>query len=99
MKNLKDSRCVAKAIEYEVARQVTVLETGGGVENETRSFDVGLEKTLTMRDKEVKQDYGFMPEPSSSPLCVDNSQQKDMISITPIRSTMPELPAKTRYEL
>ena len=71
MKNLKDSRSVARAIEYEVARQVIVLETGGGVENETRSFDIGLEKTLTMRDKEAKQEYGFMPELNLPPLhCV-----------------------------
>ena len=55
MKNLNDSRSVARAIEDKVARQVIVLETGGGVEN-----DLGLEKTLTMRDKEAKQDYTFL---------------------------------------
>jgi len=101
VKNLNSIRSVARAIEYEVARQVMVLENGGVVENETRSFDFGLKKTLTMRDKEAKQDYRFMPEPNLPPLrlCFDNTQQKDMINITPIRSTMPELPAQTREEL
>jgi aspartyl-tRNA(Asn)/glutamyl-tRNA(Gln) amidotransferase subunit B len=101
VKNLNSVRSVARAIEYEVARQVIVLEQGGVVENETRSFDFGLNKTITMRDKEAKQDYRFMPEPNLPPLrlCEDNSEQKDMINISPIRSSMPELPAQVRARL
>jgi len=101
VKNLNSVRSVARAIEYEVARQVMVLEQGGVVENETRSFDFGLKKTMTMRDKEAKQDYRFMPEPNLPPLrlCDDNSEQQDMINISPIRSSMPELPAQVRARL
>ena len=90
VKNLNSARSVARAIEYEVARQVMVLEQGGVVENETRSFDFGLNKTITMRDKEAKQDYRFMPEPNS--LHSGNWEQQDMIKTSPIRSSMPELP-------
>jgi len=102
VKNLNSIRSVARAIEYEVARQVMVLEEGGVVENETRSFDFGMKKTLPMRDKEAKQDYRFMPEPNLPPLrlCdVKNSEQTDIVNIFPIRSSMPELPGQTRARL
>eukprot|EP00092_Neocalanus_flemingeri_P027571 GFUD01029912.1.p1 GENE.GFUD01029912.1~~GFUD01029912.1.p1 ORF type:complete len:553 (+),score=205.74 GFUD01029912.1:39-1697(+) len=101
VKNLNSIRSVARAIEYEVARQVMMLEQGGVVENETRSFDLGMKKTLPMRDKEAKQDYRFMPEPNLPPLRLvdDNTDHTDMINISPIRSTMPELPAQTRSRL
>jgi len=101
VKNLNSIRCVAKAIEYEVARQVMVLELGAVVENETRSFDFGMKKTLPMRDKEAKQDYRFMPEPNLPPLrlCEGETNQRDMINISPIRCSMPELPAQTRARL
>jgi len=102
VKNLNSIRSVARAIEYEVARQVMVLEEGGVVENETRSFDFGMKKTLPMRDKEAKQDYRFMPEPNLPPLrlCdVNNSEQMNMVNISPIRSSMPELPGHTRTKL
>jgi aspartyl-tRNA(Asn)/glutamyl-tRNA(Gln) amidotransferase subunit B len=48
---------VCKAIEFEVERQISVLEAGGVVENETRNFDVDAKATVPMRDKESKQDY------------------------------------------
>ena len=102
VKNLNSIRSVARAIEYEVARQVMVLEEGGVVENETRSFDFGMKKTLPMRDKEAKQDYRFMPEPNLPPLrlCdVKNSEQRDIVNIFPIRTSMPELPGQTRTRL
>ena len=51
-----------------MARQIAVLESGGEVENETRSFDAISRRTLMMRDKEAKQDYRFMPEPNLPPL-------------------------------
>ena len=57
VKNLNSLRSVALSIEYEVMRQIQVLEDGGTIENETRSFDVDYNVTLPMRDKEVKQDY------------------------------------------
>ena len=57
VKNLNSVRSVCNAIEYEIGRQIGVLETGGVVENETMSFDAVTKETLTMRDKEKKQDY------------------------------------------
>jgi aspartyl-tRNA(Asn)/glutamyl-tRNA(Gln) amidotransferase subunit B len=59
VKNLNSLRSVALAIEYEVCRQTQVLEEGGVIENETRSFDVNNNVTVPMMDKEVKQDYRY----------------------------------------
>ena len=57
IKNLNSLRSVVGAVEYEVGRQVEVLEGGGTVENETRGYDPAARETTQMRDKEVKQDY------------------------------------------
>jgi len=57
VKNLNSIKSVVHAIENEIERQINVLSGGGKIENETRSFDVNLKKTVKMRDKEVKQDY------------------------------------------
>jgi len=82
VKNLNSVRSVAQAIEYEVARQVGVLEGGGQVENETRSFDPLARRTLAMRDKEAKQDYRFMPEPNLPPLRLRDSSVETPSSST-----------------
>jgi len=84
VKNLNSVRSVAQAIEYEVARQVGVLEGGGQVENETRSFDPESRRTVAMRDKEAKQDYRFMPEPNLPPLRLRDSSLE-----TPSSSSSP----------
>lgn len=55
IKNLSSLRSLVGAIQYEIQRQIEVLEGGGTVTNETRSFDVDRRMTLPMRDKEVKQ--------------------------------------------
>ena len=60
VKNLNSLKSVALAIEHEVERQIIVLESGGVIENETRSFDVTHKQTVPMRDKEVKQDYRYV---------------------------------------
>ena len=57
VKNLNSLKSVELAIEHEVLRQIQILEEGGIIENETRSFDVESRITVPMRDKEVKQDY------------------------------------------
>ena len=57
VKNINSVRRVVNAIEFEVERQIKVLESGGIIENETRSFDVEDKVTKPMRDKEAKQDY------------------------------------------
>ncbi|XP_076995932.1 glutamyl-tRNA(Gln) amidotransferase subunit B, mitochondrial isoform X2 [Tamandua tetradactyla] len=68
VKNLNSARFLAKAIDYEIQRQINELENGGEILNETRSFDYRLGCTVPMRDKEGKQDYRFMPEPNLPPL-------------------------------
>ena len=60
VKNLNSLKSVAMSIEHEVGRQIQVLELGGIIENETRSFDVDYNQTVPMRDKEVKQDYRYI---------------------------------------
>ena len=93
-----------QAIEYEVARQIAVLEGGGIVENETRSFDVLSRRTMPMRDKEAKQDYRFMPEPNLPPLRLCDSDiapptSPNMVDIAPLRMALPQLPSETRKRL
>ena len=102
VKNINSVRSVARAVEYEVARQIHILETGGCVENETRSFDYNDKVTVAMRDKEAKQDYRFMPEPNLPPLRLTESEDgetEDLVSVARLRSELPELPAKTRARL
>ena len=102
VKNINSVRSVAKAVEYEVARQIHILEAGGCVENETRSFDYNDKVTVAMRDKEAKQDYRFMPEPNLPPLRLtetEDSESEDLVSVARLRSALPELPAQTRARL
>ena len=68
VKNINSVRGLVNAIEFEVDRQIEILESGGLIENETRSYDGNSKTTVPMRDKEVKQDYRFMPEPNLPPL-------------------------------
>ena len=90
--------------------QVGVLEGGGQVENETRSFDPLARRTLAMRDKEAKQDYRFMPEPNlpplrlrdsstTSPSSSPSSTSPHVLDIAPLRASLPALPAATRAAL
>ncbi|XP_068606731.1 glutamyl-tRNA(Gln) amidotransferase subunit B, mitochondrial [Brachionichthys hirsutus] len=107
VKNINSVRFLAKAIDYEIQRQVDVLQAGGAVKNETRAFDSKSGETIPMRDKEGLQDYRFMPEPNLPPLIV----YEDSASLPPgvdasravvlqeIRSRLPELPAVTRERL
>ena len=93
VKNINSVRSVARAVEFEVERQIRVLEEGGTIENQTRSFDYDNKVTLAMRDKEAKQDYRFMPEPNLPPLrlCEQNIEQ--------LRVSLPTLPAQLRARL
>ena len=60
MKNINSIRGLVNAIEFEVDRQIEILENGGIIENETRNYDGNTKKTVSMRDKEVKQDYRYL---------------------------------------
>ncbi|XP_011904455.1 PREDICTED: glutamyl-tRNA(Gln) amidotransferase subunit B, mitochondrial [Cercocebus atys] len=106
VKNLNSIRFLAKAIDYEIQRQINELENGGEILNETRSFHYQLGCTMSMRDKEGKQDYRFMPEPNLPPLVLydatslpTGADPQQVINIDQIRETLPELPSVTRERL
>ena len=86
VKNMNSIRNVQKAIEYEIIRQIDVLEAGGTLSQETRGFDALDNSTIAMRSKEAANDYRYFPEPDLQPLFVDEKQ------IAEIRSEMPALP-------
>ncbi|XP_060034954.1 glutamyl-tRNA(Gln) amidotransferase subunit B, mitochondrial isoform X2 [Erinaceus europaeus] len=106
VKNLNSAKFLAKAIDYEIQRQINELESGGEILNETRSFDYKLGCTVSMRDKEGKQDYRFMPEPNLPPLLLFDSESlpagadpQQVINIDQLREHLPELPSQTREKL
>jgi aspartyl-tRNA(Asn)/glutamyl-tRNA(Gln) amidotransferase subunit B len=86
IKNLNSFRFVEKAINYEVARQIDVLESGGRVVQETRLFDPDKGETRSMRVKEEANDYRYFPDPDLLPLQLDDA------FIESVRETLPELP-------
>ncbi|HVQ28379.1 MAG TPA: Asp-tRNA(Asn)/Glu-tRNA(Gln) amidotransferase subunit GatB, partial [Vicinamibacteria bacterium] len=90
IKNLNSFRNVARAIDYEVARQVGLLESGGVVVQETRLFDANRGETATMRSKEEAHDYRYFPEPDLPPLVVRAAW------VDEVRRALPELPAARR---
>jgi len=90
VKNLNSFRYVQKALEYEIARQTDVLESGGRVIQETRLWDSAAGRTVSMRSKEEAHDYRYFPEPDLPPVIVDAAR------IAAVRATMRELPEARR---
>jgi aspartyl-tRNA(Asn)/glutamyl-tRNA(Gln) amidotransferase subunit B len=86
IKNLNSFRFVEKAIQYEVARQIELIESGGKVVQETRLYDSDKHETRSMRSKEEANDYRYFPDPDLLPLEID----ADFIAA--VRATLPELP-------
>ena len=86
IKNLNSFKAVSKAIQYEIARQIEVLEEGGEVDQETRLWNDESGKTALMRSKEEAHDYRYFPEPDLVPFTLSESTVED------IRKTLPELP-------
>ncbi|HUG85781.1 MAG TPA: Asp-tRNA(Asn)/Glu-tRNA(Gln) amidotransferase subunit GatB [Euzebya sp.] len=93
IKNMNSVRSLGRAIDYEIARQIDVLESGGTVVQETRHWDEDAGASSTLRRKETLDDYRYFPDP-------------DLVQITPdpawieeIRATLPELPAAIRTRL
>ena len=84
MKNLGSFQSVGKAIEYEFARQVAVLEEGGQVTQETRRFDAGTGKTVSMRSKENADDYRYFPDPDLVPIVISEEFLKEMQARIPV---------------
>jgi aspartyl-tRNA(Asn)/glutamyl-tRNA(Gln) amidotransferase subunit B len=90
LKNINSFKFVQKAIDYEVARQESVLESGGRIVQETRGWDEKSGKTYSMRSKETAQDYRYFPEPDLPPLVLDEA------FVASVRREMPELPREKR---
>jgi aspartyl-tRNA(Asn)/glutamyl-tRNA(Gln) amidotransferase subunit B len=86
VKNMNSIRNVQRAIEFEIIRQIEVLEAGGKLYQETRSFDALKGITISMRSKEAANDYRYFPEPDLQPLVLDQQQ------INAIKAEMPALP-------
>jgi aspartyl-tRNA(Asn)/glutamyl-tRNA(Gln) amidotransferase subunit B len=86
IKNLNSFRFVEKAINYEVERQIDLLESGGKVQQETRLYDPDKGETRSMRSKEEANDYRYFPDPDLLPVALDDAY------IEGVRATLPELP-------
>lgn len=102
IKNIGSVRAVANAISHEIQRQIRIKEEGGQIHNETRAWNANTRETVSMRDKEVLQDYRFMPEPNLPPLHVNTNEEEtrtDMINVRDVRMEIPELPEETRQKL
>jgi aspartyl-tRNA(Asn)/glutamyl-tRNA(Gln) amidotransferase subunit B len=90
LKNLNSFRFIKQAIDYEVGRQVELIESGGAVEQQTRLYDNARHETRAMRSKEDAHDYRYFPEPDLPPLVVTAAQ------LQAAREALPELPAAKR---
>ena len=88
VKNLNSFRSVARAIEFESARQARILDAGGRITQDTLGWDEGGQKTFLMRTKEGEADYRYFPEPDLPPLDITPEW------IARVRERMPELPAQ-----
>jgi len=91
LKNLNSFRFIKQAIEYEVNRQIELVEDGGEVIQETRLFDSAKGESRPMRSKEEAHDYRYFPEPDLPPLRVSQ------LEVDAIRASMPELPGQLRH--
>ncbi|MEJ7670952.1 MAG: Asp-tRNA(Asn)/Glu-tRNA(Gln) amidotransferase subunit GatB [Casimicrobiaceae bacterium] len=90
IKNLNSFRFLEKAIDFDVRRQIELIEDGGTVVQETRLYDPDRDETRSMRSKEDAQDYRYFPDPDLPPLIIDDAW------IARIRAELPELPAALR---
>ena len=86
IKNINSFRFVEKAINYEIERQIDVLESGGAVVQETRLYDANRDETRSMRSKEEANDYRYFPDPDLLPLELDEGL------IDEVAGGLPELP-------
>jgi aspartyl-tRNA(Asn)/glutamyl-tRNA(Gln) amidotransferase subunit B len=93
VKNVNSFRYLEKAIEYEIGRQIDVIDHGGRVVQETRLFDAARGTTHSMRSKEEAHDYRYFPEPDLPPLIVDQARRERIAAL------LPELPDARRRRL
>lgn len=86
LKNLNSFKHIERSLDYEIERQITLIEKGGSVVQETRLFNAEQGVTYSMRGKEEAHDYRYFPEPDLLPVTVDDAW------IDSIKTTLPELP-------
>ncbi len=92
-KNINSFRAVEKSVEYEVARQIEVLEKGGTIVQETRGWDDAKQRTFSQRSKENADDYRYMPDPDLPPIVLDEAY------IATVKAAMPVMPDEWRERL
>ncbi|MBM0740234.1 Asp-tRNA(Asn)/Glu-tRNA(Gln) amidotransferase subunit GatB [Phormidium sp. CLA17] len=90
IKNMNSFSAIQRAIEYEIERQIAAVEAGEKLVQETRLWEEGSQRTISMRKKEGSSDYRYFPEPDLGPIEVSAAQLADW------RSQLPELPAQKR---
>ncbi len=93
LKNINSFRFVERAIDFEIERQIDVLESGGEVVQETRLYDPERNETRPMRGKEEAHDYRYFPDPDLPPMVLDDAL------VDAVRQTLPELPDAKRRRL
>ncbi|MEJ1929721.1 Asp-tRNA(Asn)/Glu-tRNA(Gln) amidotransferase subunit GatB [Nostoc sp. NIES-2111] len=91
IKNMNSFSAIQKAIEYEIERQIEAIESGERIIQETRLWEEGSQRTISMRTKEGSSDYRYFPEPDLAPIEVSDTQLNQW------RSELPELPAQKRH--
>lgn len=94
LKNINSFRFVERAMEYEIERQIDILEEGGSITQETRLYDSDKHETRSMRSKEEAHDYRYFPDPDLPPMILEDS------FLDEVRATLPELPTakKERFQ-
>ena len=93
VKNVNSFRFIRDALEYEIERQIEIVESGEKVVQETRLYNANEGRTYSMRSKEEAHDYRYFPEPDLLPLIVDAKWQEE------IRSSLPEMPEARRERM
>jgi len=93
IKNVNSFRFIREALEYEIGRQIDVIESGGKVTQETRLYNANEGKTYSMRSKEQAHDYRYFPEPDLLPLVVDEKWKSEIVR------SLPELPEARRARM
>jgi aspartyl-tRNA(Asn)/glutamyl-tRNA(Gln) amidotransferase subunit B len=93
LKNINSFRALHRAIDFEVKRQIEVVEAGGTVVQETRGWSEAEQRTFSQRSKEFAEDYRYFPEPDLPPLELDRAWIEDL------RRALPELPGSRRARL
>jgi aspartyl-tRNA(Asn)/glutamyl-tRNA(Gln) amidotransferase subunit B len=93
VKNVNSFRFIREALEYEIDRQIGVIESGEKITQETRLYNSNEGKTYSMRSKEQAHDYRYFPEPDLLPLIVDEKWQAE------VRASLPELPEARRKRM